>query len=583
MAYSNIDQAVTIPQNQQLAGFAQQLYAQGERDRRIAQQMAEDDRQRQDTLARYVGQEFNNKDYMTGTVADPLINQRIADQKQKYLSMLSQNPKMSNADLQFMMQKDIGDLSVMSSGLKNGNANIQAQAKAFSKYPGVDSNAIEQMARARMLYDIDPKTGAKKMKDPASIDYSKDYVSEVIMEHPEIVSKGDQGLRAYLKTFQSQDLGKTIKREVKGVTVETKYDAKVPPYMELVTDKDGVGTGVKVRGEVIPGFKNPDGSPLEVVDSEVYQTFNTDPASSIVLQKMFKDWNKNQKTPIDNTSEQADLVKRKLLYDYLGKNGVYEFKPGYSSTNNSIVDKRDYGIPLQSYRAGLSDAAKLLKENQKLEGLDTGLLMRGLGGEATVLEGAPTVEVNGRSQYDMTSTIGGMKVGYDKERKPIYATGVFVDPVTKKITLQTADGMKEYAGKDIRRMIKQVSEYNGVTLDKADKTLNLFMDNQGNYKGKQNTEDLAALQFQQDRQKQESRKTLQATATQFESSKDITQLDAVKGQTLKDGTVIKEFGERGAIKQRLGMDPYYITLQDGSTKTFKTAFLLSDYIKKNLK
>jgi len=573
MAYSNIDQAVTIPQNQQLAGFAQQLYAQGERDRRLAQQMAEDDRQRQDTLARYVGQEFNNKDYMTGTVADPLINQRIADQKQKYLSMLSQNPKMSNADLQFMMQKDIGDLSSMSSGLKNGNANIQAQAKAFSKYPGVDSNAIEQMARARMLYDIDPKTGAKKMKDPATIDYSKDYVSEVIMEHPEVITKGDSGLRAYLKGFQLSKIGNSEQFEKDGVTRKQVYTLEKPDFMEEVRDKRGWVTGAKVRSENIAG--------VEVASQDVYEAFNTDPSTSIYLQSRFKDWNKNSKQKIDPASPEADIVKRKILFDELQQKAVTKFDAGSTQSNNTLVDKQQMGIPLQSYRAGLSDAAKLLKENQKLEGLDTGLLMRGLGGEATVLEGAPTVEVNGRPQYDMTSTIGGMKVGYDKERKPIYATGVFVDPITKKITLQTADGMKEYAGKDIRRMIKQVSEYNGVTLDKADKTLNLFMDNQGNYKGSNG--DLAALQAQQDVQRLQSRKELQTTATQFESSKDITQLEAVKGQSLKNGTIIKDFGERGAIKRGLGMDPYYITLEDGSTKTFKTAFLLSKYIKDNLK
>lgn len=581
MAYTNIDQAVTIPQNQQLAGFSQQLYAQNQRNQALRLRQEEEQRQQQDALVKYVGSEFADKNYMTGSAYDPVINKQLADIRQKYAGML-QKPGFNMADVQFLMQKDLSDMTSLSSNIKALRTNVDQQVKSYEKFPGIDANALRQVALTNAFYKTDPKTGQRVLKASTELDPSEDYIQSVIRENPDLVAKGDQGLRTQLKAFQPQSTGDAVTKEVKGVTTEHKYTAKLPPYMQLVKDANGIATGVEVRGEELPNFKNPDGSAIKVADQDTYQTFITNPAAAVALNSMFKNWNSSQKTKIDPSSDEADIVRRKLLYDYLGKNAVYEFKPESKVTNNSLRDKLDFGLPLQSYRSGLSDAAKLFKEDSKLRQADPALILRAMGGDQTVLEGAPTKEVNGKTYYDIAASIGGIKLGYDKERKPVYATELLVDPISKELVRTGSDGSTQaYSGKDIRAFIKRTAEYNGITLDKADKMVNMYTDQQGNYKG--NNGDLAALQAQQDLQRMSAKKALQTTADQFVSSKDLNQLEAVKGKALKNGAEIKDFGERGAIKRGLGMAQYYITLKDGTTKDFKTPFLLADYLKNNLK
>ncbi len=591
MAYNNIDQAVTIPVNQELHGFINHLYAQNEHKKLEDARLEKEQLARQDMLSKYVGTQFEDKNYMTGTALDPYFHSQLIDAKTRATDTIRKNPSMSMGDLQFMIKKDMNDIGGSALGIKNARATIDAQAKEFEKYPGLDANAMKQLALTNMIYDVDPNTGARKPKDVSKIDFNKDYLSEAIDQHPELIAHGDLPLRNFTKGYQSADIGGKRKSEYKGVTRLESYTGKVPGYAEAVfgdPKNPTFATGVQLRGEVIPGVKNPDGTPMKVIDKGVYDSYNSDPGSSIVLHKMFKDFNqqlvKAGKQPIDSKSEQGELVKRKLLYDNLNSNGVHSYKPDFEQTNNNLIDKQQLGVPL--YRQGMSDTAKLLKENAKLDGLDPSVIMKGLGGDQGALEGASTTEIDGKQYYDLTGSIGGMKTGYDKDHKPVFATGVFVDPVSKSLHVVTDGGEKTYQGKDVRRFIKNVANYNGVTNDKADKILNNYMDQSGNYTGRQDTKNVATLQAAQEVAQFKKKKEVLQKVTDFKDSGDISHIEEIKGKLLKNGSTIENIDTRGGAKQMLGMDPFYIEVKDGTGKkkkvTFKTQEELADYLKENL-
>lgn len=482
------------------------------------------------------------------------------------------------ADVQFMMQKDLGDMTSLSSNIKGLRANIDQQVKTYGKYAGIDANALQQVALTSAFYKIDPKTGQKVLKETSELDPNEDYIQAAIRDNPDLVAKGDAGLRNQLKAFQPKSTGDAVTREVKGVTTEHKYTAKLPPYMELVKDANGIASGVKVRSEKIGG--------VDVADQDTYQAFITDPASAVALNSMFKNWNQTQRTKLDPGSEEADVVRRKLLFDYLGKNGVYEFKPESKVTNNSLRDKMDLGVPLQSYRAGLSDAAKLLKENKKLDGLDTTVALRGLGGDTSVLEGAETHDAGGRQFYDITERLGGMKLGYDADHKSIYATRISVDPISKTLKVE-APGKEpaEYKGAAIRKFFKENSTFNGLTLDKIDKSLNLYTNTKGDWTGPQDANGIAQLQAQQDIQRLNAKKEVKAKVDGFATSGDVNDLSSLKNRDVAGGGKITSIAARGGFKTGLGMDPFYVEVKTGNRtekKTFATAYLLAEYLKKNI-
>jgi hypothetical protein len=107
-----------------------------------------------------------------------------------------------------------------------------------------------------MLYNIDAN-GVKTLKDPKQLDFTKDYVSEAMNDHPELIAQGDVGAREFFKTSPSSDLGATNKYEVKGVTHLKKHYLKIPiALMEEVRDKAGNVTGPRVRKEQLPGIRS---------------------------------------------------------------------------------------------------------------------------------------------------------------------------------------------------------------------------------------------------------------------------------------------------------------------------------------
>ncbi|MEJ7769202.1 MAG: hypothetical protein WKF89_15390 [Chitinophagaceae bacterium] len=182
MAYNNIDQAVTIPVNRDIQNFSMQLYQQSERRRQEETQNQKDDLARQDQLAKYVGDQFSDKHFLTGTAYDPVIDGMVADAHKRNSELIRKDSKVRLADVSYGIQQDVNKITEMSTKIKAVRASIAAQRRVFEKQPGVDADAWEKLALNSAFYYTDPKTGVKALKKAEEVDMSKDYfVDEIVL------------------------------------------------------------------------------------------------------------------------------------------------------------------------------------------------------------------------------------------------------------------------------------------------------------------------------------------------------------------------------------------------------------------
>ncbi|MEJ7827167.1 MAG: hypothetical protein WKF91_03200, partial [Segetibacter sp.] len=145
---------------------------------------------------------------------------------------------------------------------------------------------------------------------------------------------------------------------------------------------------------------------------------------------------------------------------------------------------------------------------------------------------------------------------------------------------------KEYQGKDIRKFIKNVSEYNGVTLDKADRVLNLYMDKEGNYISKQDPsfiKNSAKIEAQREMESIQKTAKISASADQFQSTGNLGDLKPAIGARTNEGSIILDIKKK---RFNLIGKAFSIIIQTGDKTEpieFSTQDEVAQYIKEHTK
>jgi hypothetical protein len=597
MAYNNIDQAVTIQPNQQLTHAAGILLQNTLRREDEERQHEQQEQARRNNLLGVLGKEFDQKNHATGTAYDPVINAKLAAGRERAAKALLSGT--SEADVRSMIYNDVSDVTELSSKLKALNAGIEERKKVLSKFKGVDADAWANLAKNTAIYKVDPKTGQKSLKNPNEIDPSVDYFQKTAEEHPELIAMGEQGIRNFTQSFKPVDMSTLpTSYEKKGITITRETKAHVPAYQTLVKDKDGRDIGIKVRSKVIPELSPPEGAPFEVVDDEVYGSYVSDPGTALYLNKQLKEFNQASRTKIDPNSPEADIWKSHYLFNYLTKNGTGTFSAGYKETKNNLVDRQEMGLPNVKQSTGGESVAAEVKATAKLQNSKIGAILGAMGGNQSILEGGVPQKVNGKTYYDLTGETGALKLTKAADGKYLESK-VMVDPVSNTLRIETPpaeDGadptVQEYAGKDLRRFIKQNSEKFGTkSITDVDKILNMHMDGEGNYTAKKDPAVMqqASVQRAEERQAAAANKQRAANAipaiNDFQNSADgePSLLQPMVGVKLNDGTTVKRIVKRSWYKPG---PKYYIefTTPEGKVKTvdFDQKYPLGDYLNKRI-
>src|SRR5579859_3097467 len=269
--------AVVLPdqtaKNQQIMQMLWQHNMQQQRFNEVKQQR---ELQRQAAAAKFVGENFKDANYATGTAADPIINKMTSDARQKFAKLIHENPNMDEGDLEMQMQGDLSKISQYSAAIKSGRKNIEESVQHYQNMPGVDVGNLKGAAINRMLN----QGGNEIVDDPNKIDLSRNYLQEELDTNPQHYVMGDTPLVKTIEGFKPKEGGNTSTSERAGVTTQSGYTAKQYPWQSLQKDAKGNVTGLKVNsvpavlsnGQAIvdPITKQP----MQVVDDDTYNRFS---------------------------------------------------------------------------------------------------------------------------------------------------------------------------------------------------------------------------------------------------------------------------------------------------------------------
>lgn len=292
----------------------QYIQQQTERRRMLKEQQQQQELKRKGLLSAYVGQQFEDKDYASGTAYDPIIRDRLAGIRGKYFEMIKNNEGLTDADIGLLMQKDLVDMGNLSGKLKMVKGNIDAAAEKYKGVRGIDNNALRMTALNDALFKVDDK-GQKVLKGVDEINPDIDYGTYALDHHyDKIFNLGDDDvIGEFTKGLPLQKFGDNYDvMGAKGDRVKKKYTAETYPVFQDINQDPKTGE-VKVitKAEQI---KLPNGT-VDVAPMDLYNGFMNDPVKRMFLNKKLD----TSFPGIDKLSPEADLYRRKILYETLDK------------------------------------------------------------------------------------------------------------------------------------------------------------------------------------------------------------------------------------------------------------------------
>jgi hypothetical protein len=292
----------------------QYIQQQTERRRLLNEQQQQQELKRKGLLSAYVGQQFDDKDFASGTAYDPIIRDKLAGIRGKYFSMIKNNDGLTDADIGMLMQKDLVDMGNLSGKLKMVKQNIDATAEKYKGVRGIDNNALRMTALNDALFKVDDK-GNKVLKSQDEINPDIDYGTYAMDHHyDKIFNLGeDDVVSEFTKGLPLQKFGDNYDvTGAKGDRIKKKYTAETYPMFQDITQNPKSGeVGVVTKADQI---KLPNGT-VDVAPENLYNGFMNDPVKRMFLNKKL-----DETIPgIDKLSPEADLYRRRILYETLDK------------------------------------------------------------------------------------------------------------------------------------------------------------------------------------------------------------------------------------------------------------------------
>ena len=180
---------------------------------------------------------FETRDYLTGTVHDPHITERLFDAKEKVNQFIQENPNATVSDIELFASPIIRGVATDSEKLKELERQRKIGEAYVSKIPGADIVKFNEEFKKRALLSPDGTIP----DDLSGIDITKDYGTEVLNSSPiwnagaidNLITKAGSG-----KSTES-----ILTRDAKGKTRAVDIEIESPLHMKPVLDKTGHFTG----------------------------------------------------------------------------------------------------------------------------------------------------------------------------------------------------------------------------------------------------------------------------------------------------------------------------------------------------
>lgn len=485
MAENEGSWAVTLPDTtQQNNQMMQTLYQHSMQQQRMNAIQQNRELMRQQRAAAFVGNNFKDSNYATGTAADPLINKMTADARGKFAKMIHENPNMDEAELEMQMQGDLSKISQYSSAIKAGRKNIEESSQHYQQLPGIDSDALKQGAISHMIFNTDP-TGKKTLiDDPNKIDLSKNFLDEELTARPELYVKGDEPLMSEIKKYEPKDLKGGNVRDHAGTTVDNSFIYSKYPWQNVLKNNKESIIGAKTNS--IPATLSngqtvidpSTGKPMQIVDDETMARLNT-PGVAAQLKRDTDAYIKKNGYKLEDFlpgSEAYKILGKHILYNKLEELTPSKYLPNDIQKNASIVDKMQLGIV---DALGRAIGGKDEKHKEALLGSNYGKIRLAVNMDPTVLAGGKpyTDPASGKQFIDVTDAVGGFNAlgdkkrgsapnDYDKDGNKLpdfkQVEKVMVDPSNPgTIYTKEGDNIRSYSGKELDGLLTMHAPANG--------------------------------------------------------------------------------------------------------------------------
>ena len=351
-------------------------------------------------LTKLAENQFSSKDYLSGTVADPNITNKLSSGLQQVYKFIAENPGVTESHIQMFANPIIRQVAQDSEKSKELKRQMELGLEQIKGMKGVDANKFRESFQNRAWGIKD-----KQLPDNLdNVDITHNYIDDVL-NNDDIYNT--EAVRESIKNAKPVEYQYSQKERNKaGVEKSTLYDAKSQPFYQPLTDASGKPTGdfepkhetftdnnAVVMHEWMGDAGEKVKAPIKLLDKDAFEQIfspKNNPAAAAYLRNEVKKQMQG-KAPL-NTS-QAEALSRAIAYDLVRDNMTEsasikireeQKQPIIKNITNVSVggaggEKRDiYTLAATQYKA-LQDqkdkAAVLLKQGKSVEEVarETGL------------------------------------------------------------------------------------------------------------------------------------------------------------------------------------------------------------------
>lgn len=308
------------------------LYKIGEslkKEKTDAEKLASANRKTLQSSLKYM---VNPKDYYTGTIADPQINQKLFEAAQSAYDFIEQNPTATDVQLKSYMNPMIQELSDYSWKAKTARKAIEDAKKTLDpKY--YDKGKFDEAITNAYFRNEDGTA-----KDAASIQIGNPF--DILDTHPEIATS-----RAFDEWLKSQptktDEVKTTFGTRPGTVTEKQVKISAPSWgIPEVDDKNQPIVDERGVGRIIPRYQlatdgyetiTHDGKPVKLLTDEDFGSIMRQHPSmehfvNAQLRQHLPEYKDEQGNPIQLGTPKADLVAKNILWEELNRRNVGNYQ-----------------------------------------------------------------------------------------------------------------------------------------------------------------------------------------------------------------------------------------------------------------
>lgn len=332
MAYNNIDQAVTLPNQFDKPGDVWQSAI----ERRERQQQRQDvigERQRQQELKlqqeakdesdknrlynlKQIQEATNPKTYDTPfTKVNRAIGSELGNIYNEAIKYIGEKPEFVSQ----LIREKMGNVAKWSDLAMNDAKRIEKQQLEFNKtFGNTDLNQVNKIVTDEFennLFDKDAKGNLAGLKAPHLINPEKDYFEP--LNRPDVLSSVVNNTEPFFKRLQgipTQSVGDKQYVSKSGKVKSSAWSGLQTPFSQMEEDAQG-NPVMTTKFEEFPAIKDANGKPMRLASDDLMEYVTSDPQSKAAALALF-----NKEKREKGLNIQDDNINDKLFRNFIYRN-----------------------------------------------------------------------------------------------------------------------------------------------------------------------------------------------------------------------------------------------------------------------